>query len=61
MLGLKAGDRLHVYCENNSIVLKKIGGESITDDVAGTVDIDPAILEKRKLSRFGSWSEKNHS
>jgi AbrB family looped-hinge helix DNA binding protein len=60
-LGLKAGDRLHVYYENNFIILKKIGGGSIVDDVAGTVDIDPTILERRKLSRFGGRSEKNHS
>lgn len=53
-LGLKPGDRLDVHYENNALILKKIGKESIVDEVAGTVDIDPRILERRKkLSRFG--------
>lgn len=60
-LGLKAGDRLDVCYENNALVLKKIE-KSIVDDVEGTVDISPNILERRKkLSRFGGWSEENHS
>ncbi|KYK31804.1 MAG: AbrB/MazE/SpoVT family DNA-binding domain-containing protein [Theionarchaea archaeon] len=61
-LGLKAGDRLDVRYEDNALILKKIGKKSIVDEVAGTIDIDPRILEKRKrLSRFGDWPEENHS
>lgn len=60
-LGLKAGDRLDVRYKNGTIILKKIGKESIVDEVAGTVDIDPEILKKRKnLSRFGDWSEEDY-
>ena len=61
-LGLKAGDRLDVHYEDDTIVLKKIGKESIVEEVAGTVDINPEILKKRKnLSRFGDWSEEGNS
>jgi AbrB family looped-hinge helix DNA binding protein len=61
-LGLEAGDRLDVSCKDNALVLKKIGRESIVDEVTGTVDIDPSILERRKkLSRFGDWSEESNS
>ncbi|MGD2250549.1 MAG: AbrB/MazE/SpoVT family DNA-binding domain-containing protein [Candidatus Methanofastidiosia archaeon] len=52
-LELKAGDKLDVHYKEGFIILKKIG-KSIVDDVAGTVDIGPKILEKRKkISRFG--------
>ncbi len=61
-LRLKAGDRLNVNYEDDAIILRKIENESIVDDVAGTVDINPNILERRKmLSRFGDWSEESHS
>jgi len=59
-LGLETGDRLDVQCENNSIIIKKIGKESIVDDVAGTVDINPEIVKRRGLSRFGDWVEEDH-
>jgi len=53
---------LDVRYEDNALILKKIGKKSIVDEVAGTIDIDPRILEKRKrLSRFGDWPEENHS
>jgi bifunctional DNA-binding transcriptional regulator/antitoxin component of YhaV-PrlF toxin-antitoxin module len=53
-LGLKSGDRLDVRYENDALIIKKIRKESIVDEVTGTVDIDPQLLEKReKLSRFG--------
>lgn len=61
-LGLKVGDRLDMRYEDDAIILKKIEKESIVDDVAGTVDINPSILERRKmLSRFGDWSEESYS
>ena len=59
-LGLKAGDRLNVQCENNFIIIKKIGKERIVDDVTGTVDINPEIVKRRVLSRFGDWVEEDH-
>jgi AbrB family looped-hinge helix DNA binding protein len=52
-LELEAGDRIDVHYKEGSIILKKIE-KSIVDDVAGIVDIEPQILEKRKkISRFG--------
>ena len=53
-LGLKSGDLLDVRYENDALILKKIRKKSIVDEVTGTIDIDPHLLEKRKkLSRFG--------
>ncbi len=61
-LGIRAGDRLDVRFEDNALILRKIERKSIVDEVAGTVDISPEILEKRKkVSRFGDWIEENHS
>lgn len=61
-LGLKAGDRLDVRYKDDALILKKIAKKSIVDEIAGSVDINPKILEKRKkLSRFGDWSEESHS
>ncbi|MGC1123010.1 MAG: hypothetical protein WBA22_18160 [Candidatus Methanofastidiosia archaeon] len=49
---------MDVSCKDNALVLKKAGKESIVDEVAGTVDIDPSILERRKkLSRVGRLFE----
>jgi len=45
---LKAGDRLDVRYEDNALILKMVGKESIVDEVAGTVDTSPEILERRK-------------
>ena len=59
-LGLEVGNRLNVQCENNFIIIKKIGKESIVDDVTGTVDINPEIVKRRELSRFGDRVEENH-
>lgn len=61
-LGLKAGDRLDVRYKDDALILRKIAKKSIVDEIAGSVDINPKILEERKkLSRFGDWSEENHS